>query len=279
MIVVTGATGNVGRRLVDLLVEADQTVTAVSRGTTPPPSRVGVIPHLADVSDLNALAPAMKDAEALFLLVSGAGAHVDGPALFSAAADAGVARLVLLSSQLAGTRPDSPSHAAMARLEAAVRGAGPSWTILRPSGFMTNDLSWATTIPDRRTVFTPYADVALPVIDPADIAAVAAATLVEDGHGAATYTLTGPAAISPRDRVSTLRDALGIDIELVELTREAAKAQMTTVMPEQIADGALDVLGHPSPKETMISPDVARVLARTATTYAAWVTRSLAKFQ
>lgn len=117
----------------------------------------------------------------------------------------------------------------MARLEAAARGAGPSWTILRPGAFMTNDLSWAPAIRDRGAVFAPYPDVALPVIDPADIAAVAAAALLQDRHDAATYTLTGPSAISPRERARTLGDALGVDIELVELTREAAKAQMTAM--------------------------------------------------
>jgi uncharacterized protein YbjT (DUF2867 family) len=62
--------------------------------------------------------------------------------------------------------------------------------------------------------------VALPAIDPADIAEVAAVAMREPGHGGAAYTLTGPMAISPRQQAAAIADALGEPVQFVERSRE-----------------------------------------------------------
>ncbi|WP_037370430.1 NmrA family NAD(P)-binding protein [Amycolatopsis orientalis] len=279
MIVVTGATGNVGRSLVESLAESGHAVTAVSRGvSSPPPSRPGVTPIAADLADVDSLIPALKGADALYLLVSGAGAHVDGEALLQAAADAGVSRVVLQSSQAAGTRPDAVSHAPLAALEETVRSSGLEWTVLRPGGFATNTFAWIPSIRAQRTVFSPFGDVALPAVDPLDIAEVAAAALTDTGHSGQTYVLTGPEATSPRQRAQILAAALGEPLEFVEVTREQAREQMLRQMPESVADGTLDILGQPLPEELRISPDVEKVLGRPATSFASWVGRSVDAF-
>ena len=84
MIVITGATGNVGQPLVELLADAGHSVTAVSRAKSAPlPTRPGVVTAVADLADVTTLAPALAGADALFLIVSGAGAHVDGPVSYT----------------------------------------------------------------------------------------------------------------------------------------------------------------------------------------------------
>lgn len=280
MIVVTGATGNVGRPLVESLARSGHAVTAVSRGVTSAPVTLpGVAPVAADLADAAGLAPALHGAKALYLLVSGAGAHVDGPALLRRAAEAGVERVVLQSSQAAGTRPDAASHAPLAALEQQVRSSGMAWTILRPGGFTTNAFAWVPSIRERRTVFAPYADVALPAVDPLDIADVAAAALTGDSHAGRTYTLTGPEATSPRRRTEILADALGEDLALVELDREQAREQLLQVMPEPVADGTLAILGRPTPDERQVSPDVETVLGRPATSFDTWAGRSIEAFR
>src|SRR5690349_5572403 len=102
MIVITGATGNVGRSLTASLVSAGHVVTAVARGTSANlPSGTGIIPVTADLTDpaaMESLAASMAGAKALFLLVPGVGVGVDAPALVETAAAAGVQRVVLLSS-------------------------------------------------------------------------------------------------------------------------------------------------------------------------------------
>lgn len=279
MIVITGATGNVGQPLVELLADAGHTVTAVSRAKSAPlPTRPGVVPAVADLADAATLAPALAGADALFLMVSGAGAHVDGPTLMKHAEAAGVRRVVLLSSQAVRTRPGTPSHAPLAELEEAVRSTAMEWTILRPGGFASNALAWVPMIKETSAVHAPYGDVALPVVDPLDIAEVAAATLTEDGHPGRTYEITGPAATTPRERVEEIAAATGLPLGFVELTPEEARSQMDEFMPPVVVEGTLAILGHPTADEQAISPHVEEVLGRPARGFGEWARRFAAAY-
>lgn len=280
MIVITGATGNVGRPLVDLLTEAGHTVTAVSRGTSAPlPARAGVVAAAADLADVATLAPALAGADALFLLVSGAGAHVDGPALMKQAQAAGVRRVVLQSSQAVGTRPGAPSHAPLVELEEAVRRSAMEWTILRPGGFASNALAWVPMIKETNAVHAPFGDIALPVVDPLDIAEVAAAALTEDGHAGKTYVITGPVATTPRERVAEIAAATGRAVEFVEQTPDEAHRQLSAFMPPTVVEGTLNILGQPTADERAVSPHVEEVLGRPARGFGEWARRFAAAYE
>ena len=78
--------------------------------------------------------------------------------------------------------------------EAAVRDCGLAWTVLRPSGFMSNALRWRPQLKAGNTIREPFADVPVALIDPFDIGAVAVRALTEDGHDGRSYRLTGPQA-------------------------------------------------------------------------------------
>ncbi|MBL1105438.1 NAD(P)H-binding protein [Streptomyces sp. 5-8] len=280
MITVTGATGNVGRVLVELLAGAGEEVVAVSRRPGPADPVPGVRWVPGGVGDAESMRPALDGARAVFLVLGGElnlrGERPD--ALMKVVADAGAERIVLVSSQVSATRPEAPSHARLRGFEAAVRAFGREFTVLRPGGFASNALAWAESVRTRRTVFAPFGDVALPVVDPADIAAVAAAALREDGHAGRVYELTGPEPISPRGQAAVLSAALGEEVAFVELSREEARAGMARFMPEQVVAGTLDVLGDPLPAERRVAPDVQAVLGRPAAPFAAWVARSLPAF-
>ncbi|MGY0231355.1 SDR family oxidoreductase [Longispora urticae] len=279
MIVVTGATGNIGRTLVPLLAGAGEQVVAVSR--RPQPAGAGVRPAVADLGSAADMRPVLDGADALFLLLGGElNGHGEHPAaLLDAAVDAGVKRIVLVSSQVSATRPDAPSHHRLRQFEAAVRASGVDHTILRPGGFASNAFAWAESVRTRRVVLAPFADVALPVVDPADIAEVAAAALTGPGHAGRVYELTGPEAISPRRQAEVLAGALGEEVAFVELSRAEARAHLARFMPEEVIGGTLDVLGVPLPAEQVVSPDVAAVLGRPASPFADWVTRNLPAFR
>ncbi|MQY10352.1 hypothetical protein SRB5_04590 [Streptomyces sp. RB5] len=281
MIAVTGATGNIGRTLVELLTGAGEEIVAVSRRPQPAGLEGGVRWAQADIGTAAGLRPALEGAGALFLLLGGElNSQGESPTtLLDMAAEAGVERIVLLSSQVSATRPEAASHARLREFESAVRASGRDFTILRPGGFASNTFAWAETVRTRRTVFAPFGDVALPVIDPADIAAVAAAALREDGHAGHVYELTGPEPISPRRQAAALSEALGEEVTFVELSREDAHAHMAQFMPEQVIAGTLDVLGVPLPEEQKVSPDVETVLHRPASPYAAWASRNLPAFR
>ncbi|MEW2491260.1 NAD(P)H-binding protein [Streptomyces sp. NPDC048411] len=281
MIVATGATGNIGRTLVPLLAEAGEEVMAVSRRPQLTGLPAGVRHAQADVGNSASMRPALEDAGALFILLGGElnGQGESPDALLDVAKEAGVNRVVLLSSQINSTRPEALSHTRLREFEAAVRASGLDFTILRPGGFASNAFAWAESVRTKRTVFAPFGDVALPAIDPADIAAVAAAALREDGHAGRTYELTGPEAVSPRQQAAVLSEALGEEVTFVELSREDAHTHMAQFMPEEVIDGTLDLLGVPLPAEQKISSDVENVLRRPASPFGKWVARNLPTFR
>ncbi|MFI7536778.1 NAD(P)H-binding protein [Streptosporangium sp. NPDC049376] len=274
MIVVTGATGNVGRALVRELVEAGQQVTAVARRIEAADVPAGVRAVAADLGDADSLSGALAGAKALFLLVAGE----DPAGVLARAKAAGVARVVLLSSQGVGTRPGG-AYAHAAGFEQAVAASGLEFTVLRSGGMASNAFAWAEPIRAHRTAAAPFAEVGLPFVDPDDVAAVAAAVLTGDGHDGATYVLTGPAPTTPRQRAEAIGRAIGEPVTFVEQTREQAHAQMSAFMPAPVVEGTLSILGEPTEAEQAVSPDVERVLGRPATPFAAWATRNAAAFR
>jgi uncharacterized protein YbjT (DUF2867 family) len=272
MIVVTGATGNVGRPLVRTLAGAGEQVTAVSRKVTGVPA--GVRAHQADLAEPEGLEPALRGARALFLLTPpdfmANGSLED---VVNVVRAVGVRRVVLLSSQGVGTRRH-PS-----RLEDTVRQSGLEWTMLRPGNFDSNALQWAGSVRAQLMVAAPFGDVKLPAIDPADIAEVAAVALREPGHEGGIYTLTGPEPISPRQQAAAIGDALGKPVRFAEQSRAQARAQMLGYMPETVVEATLGALGAPSAAEQSVSPDAGQLLGRPPRTFAEWAARNIAAFR
>jgi len=279
MIVVTGATGNVGRPLTRALTEAGQQVTTVSRHAAAAPEGGR---HLrADLADPAGLEPALAGAKALFLLLSGDlhAIGADPAGIIGQAAASGVRRVVLLSSLGVATRPFGTTRIALRALEDVLRESGLDWAILRPGGFASNALWWAESVRARQTVAAPFGDTGVPIIDPADIAEVAAACLLEDRHTGGVYELTGPEVITPRRQTEAIAAALGSPVRFHDLTREEAKAAMTRSMPAELADDTLDILSSPTPAELRISPDVQQVLGRAPRPFADWATRNIDAFR
>ncbi|GAA3994346.1 NAD(P)H-binding protein [Streptomyces marokkonensis] len=279
MIVVTGATGNIGRPLTQALAGAGRQVTAVSRHAAAVPN--GVRHVMADLAEPAGLKPALTGAKSLFLLLSGdlhaAGAN---PAdIIAEAAACGVRRVVLLSTLGVVTRPFGSTRIAMRELEDTLRESGMEWAILRPGGFASNALWWAESVRTRQVVAAPFGDVGVPIIDPADIAAVAAACLLEGQHAGGVYELTGPEVITPRRQAEAIATAMGSPVSFHELTRDEAKAGMSQSMPAELADDTLDILGSPNPAELRVSPDVQQVTGRPPRTFADWAAHNVAAFR
>ncbi|WP_319462019.1 NAD(P)H-binding protein [Micromonospora sp. RTP1Z1] len=274
MIVVIGATGNVGRPLVRALAAAGEQVTAVSRQVSAADVPAGVRPIPADLAEPAGLKVALDGAAALFLLLPGdlLAGGADPSGILDAARTAGVRRVVFLSSQgvATGRHP--------AQLEQVVAASGLDWTVLRPGGFHSNALQWAETVRQQRLVGAPFGDVALPTVDPDDIAEVAAVALRDPGHAGRTYELTGPEPISPRQQAAAIGQALGEPVRFVEQSAAQARARLLRVMPEPVVEATLDILGAPSPAEQRVSPDVARVLGRPPRAFADWARRTVDAF-
>jgi uncharacterized protein YbjT (DUF2867 family) len=280
MIVVTGATGNVGRPLVKALA-AVEPVTAVSRRIAAADVPEGVRHRQSDLAQLESLKSVLDGAQALFLLLSAELlARLASPdEILEVVRAAGVRRVVLLSSQAAATRPTAPGYALFRAFEAAVQQSGLGWTILRPAGFDSNALAWAESVRSQRTIAAPFADVGLPTIDPTDVAEVAAIVLRDETHAGRAYELTGPVGISPRRQACAIEDVLGEPVRFVEQSRDEARTQMLRLMPEPIVDSTLDVLGEPSPAERQVRHDVRQLLGRAPHSFAEWASRNVDAFR
>ena len=276
MFLVTGATGNVGGELVRALAGTGAQVRALSRQG----ERAGLPSSVQMVTgDLNhpaTLTAALAGVDGVFLL-SG---YDDMPGILAEASQAGVTRVVLLSG--GGARSTDTGNAVSAYQlgsEAAVRDSGLAWTILRPAAFMSNALRWAGQIRAGDTVREPFADVRVAVIDPADIAAVAAAALTTGEHPGRTYTLSGPEPLLPADRLRILAQVLRRDLRLEPLSDEDAHEQMSKEMPDEYvraffsfyADGTLD--------ESRVEPAVQQILQRPPGNFARWAHAHAAAFR
>ncbi|GAA4094383.1 NAD(P)H-binding protein [Nonomuraea soli] len=266
MIAVTGATGNVGRELVNALHAAGEEVLAISR--TPATFPAGVTHVPADLTRPETLP--LEGVDTLFLLMEG-----DPEAVLSQVK--GMNKIVLLSSQGAGTRPGPYHHAVV--FEEAVRAWDGDWTILRPGGFNSNAFAWARTIGESRTAHAPFGDVGLPTIDPRDIAEVAAITLTQGGHTGAIYELTGPELTTPRQRAAVIGDLLASPVRFVEQTPEEAGVEMLRYMPEPVVTSTLQILGTPTVREQRVSPDVKELLGRAPRPFVDWAARNIEAFR
>jgi uncharacterized protein YbjT (DUF2867 family) len=262
---VSGATGNVGRELVRVLVAREEPVRALARRDGGPIE--GAERVVGDLDDPESLAPALDGVTGLFLLPG----YQDMPGVLAAARNAGVSRVVQLSGSSAGSGDSGNAISAyMIRTEDAVRNGGLPWTILRPFGFMTNALEWAPQLQAGDVVRAPFGGVRVAVIDPADIAAVAATALVEDGHDGQVYQLSGPESLLPADRVRVLGEVLGRDLRFEAQPDDEAWTDMTARMPEAYVRAFFDFYVDGSLDESPVLPTVQEVTGRPPRSFADW---------
>jgi uncharacterized protein YbjT (DUF2867 family) len=232
MILVTGATGNVGSELVHALVARGEPVRAVARTPDRAGFPDGVDVVSADLAVPDTLADPLAGVRQVFLL--GGFATSD---LLRTVRTAGVEHVVLLTSRcVVGGKPDNAITHMWLDAEAAVRESGVPWTILRPSGFHSNARRWLAQLEQGDVVRAPWPDVAIASIDPADIAAVAAAVLTEPGHQHAALTLSGPQPLTPGEQVATLAVVLGRPLRYKPLSDEEARARMQADTPAAFID-------------------------------------------
>jgi uncharacterized protein YbjT (DUF2867 family) len=276
MILVTGASGHVGSELAELLAGQGRPVRALVRDLHPAQVRLGVEAIAGDLNRPGTLARAFTGAEAVFLL----GGFADMPGLLAQARAAGVAHVVLLSSRsVVGGQPDNAVVAMHLNSEAAVRESGLGWTLLRPSGFMSNTFEWAPQLRSGDVVRTPFADVAVAAIDPYDIASVAAAVLGREQHYGRSHVLSGPAALRPADRVAILAEVLGRPLRLEAQGDDEARAEMLQAIPSQFVDAFFRFFANGEFDDTPVVPTVQQLTGRPPRTFRDWAATHAGAFK
>ncbi|MFC4562253.1 NAD(P)H-binding protein [Nocardiopsis mangrovi] len=277
MILVTGATGNIGRALLGRLGSGGG---ARARGLTRDTARAalpaGVQAVEGDLARPATLAPALEGVRALVLL-QGMG---DDTAVLEAARHAGAGHVVLVSSITVETHPHLPAARQNRAVEDALKATGMDWTILRPTQFASNALWWAPEIREGGAVRAPYPDIGLPAVHPADIADVAAAALADPaGHRGAVHALTGPARVTVREQVAAIAAEVGRDLSVAAIARDEAHRNMAASMGAQTADAVLDLMGGDVNEPLLrVRDTVERVTTTPARTFRQWAAENTAAF-
>lgn len=275
MILVSGATGRVGRALVEILLARGQAVRALTRQP-----QVGALPgqvevYQGDLADAGTLVSALRGVDRLFLFP----VSDDIDDVLSLARSAGVRSVVLLSSLSVVEDEPSASGEYHRTCEDAVRASGLTYTFIRPGAFMANDLRWAPEIRADRTVRMAYPDSLTAPVDELDVAAVAASHLLRDkGPGAVEHPLTGPEPLSQRQRAVMIGEALGVEVRVVELTPEQAREHYRTYLPADAADLVLHMQAT-APFPAVVAPAGRDVLSRPPMRFTDWLSRNLSAFQ
>ncbi|MFF2086461.1 NAD(P)H-binding protein [Nocardia sp. NPDC058176] len=281
MILITGATGTIGSTLLHHLVADGIPVRASTRAPGSASFPPGVEVVRVDYREPATFAAAMTGIEAAFLNgVPGPDGTGTDAALVAAARAAGVRRVVKLSAIGTGDPRLAGPGTWHVPGEQAVRDSGLEWTILRPNTFASNTFSWIEPLRTGHPVPNLTGDGRQAVVDPRDIAEVAAAALRDPAHHGRTYTLTGPTLQTGREQAADLSAVLGRPIEVTDIAPTDARAFMTAAgLPPAFIEGAL--IGQTFIRDghnELLSADIAAVLGRPPRTYAEWAADHRAAF-
>ncbi|GAA3740875.1 uncharacterized protein YbjT (DUF2867 family) [Spinactinospora alkalitolerans] len=265
-ILVLGATGKTGRRLVRRLRAAGASVRAAARS--------GEVRF--DWSRPDSWDGALAGASALYLVAPDDPVSVRD--FVKRAEAAGVRRFVALSGRGIDHVGEGFGQGMLAG-ELAVRDSGAEWTVLRPNNFDQNfdeDL-WRASLRAGRLAL-PIGAVPEPFVDAEDVAEVAAAALTEDGHAGRVYDLSGPRALTFGAAVETIAEAAGRPIRYVELAPEEYRAEL---LAEGHPEAAAEALGtmfalHRAGYTAEPADGVQRALGREPVDFGTWAARAAA---
>ena len=283
MIVVTGATGVVGRPLVALLKDRGVAVRAVTRSAGAGTLRAGVEPITADPAQPESLAAALEGASALFVHPRAVGEHAGK--LLALAAEHGVRRVVALSAINVDHAPEyQPSRFNGDRnkeVEDAVVGSGLPWVAVRASSFAVNAIGmFGAQARVGDVVRSPYANFAESPLHELDLAAVIARALLDDDLDGRRIPVTGPQSLTHEEMVTIIGEVIGRPLRFQEVPPEAAAAGLVgrgfseafvTALMARYARGA----GQPAP----VTDEVEQILGRPARSFADWVADHTDAFQ
>ncbi|MBO6947140.1 MAG: NAD(P)H-binding protein [Rhodospirillales bacterium] len=262
-ILVIGATGKTGARIVRKLIEKGENVRAGSRHAPIP----------FDWDDPETWAPALSGAGAVYvsyfpdLAFPGASDKIE--ALTALARSAGVERLVLLSGR-------GEPHAQLC--EGIVVRSGIDYTLVRASWFAQNFSEGYLVEPALNGEITlPAGDVREPIIDVDDIADVAVAALTEDGHKGELYEVTGPELLSFADAAAELSRHMGREVAYRPISLDDFHADMTGIAGDFVADVLTEICRITlDGRNEYVTDGVERALGRPATDFAAFCRKAAA---
>ena len=220
-VLVTAPTGNVGRHLVPMLTDVR---VFVRDPATLPAADVEVV--TGDFGDPDSIRRAVSGVDQIWLATPN---HPDQiaweTAIIDAAAEAGVQRIVKLSALDAKVGSPVAFADAHGRITEHLRASGLRHALVKPAFMMANLFGAIGSVQQADALYLPAGGAKVAMIDPRDVAAVAAALLTDDTRDG-EYTITGPAAVTFDEVAAELTEILGRPIGFVPVPDEAARAQL-----------------------------------------------------
>ncbi|MCG5216400.1 NAD(P)H-binding protein [Streptosporangium soli] len=284
MILITGATGGIGRLVVEQLAAGGAPVRAVSRSPEKAVLPDGVEIVQGDPARPDTMAAHFDGVESVFLHARTFGDSADR--LLALAVERGASRVVALSAmniddpfdlQPSRWRGDRNKEA-----EEAAVASGLAWTSLRAASFAGNTAqAWGAQIRAGDVVRYVHARFRESVLDERDLAEVAARALLTDELVGRRLELTGPQSLSHEEMVAVIAAALGRPLRFEERTPEAAAQHLVdNGLPEPWAHALMARYArYVGGEQHPVTGEVDKILGRPARTYADWVADHLAAFR
>ncbi len=276
-ILVTGATGSIGKEVLAGLLAAGETARASSRNPKAGDFPAGVEVVRADLGDPGSFAPLLAGVQKVFLY-----ANPQAPEEFTAAAkEAGVTQVVLLSSNsvLFPDAENNPIAKMHLKVERALEESGLDWTFVRPGYLATNTLRW-TSIRTERVLRTAFPDGSACLVHERDVASVAVRALTDDAHRNQAYLVPGAGPLTVREQVAAIAEALGEAVRLEEVDVATYRAELIEQIPENLADRVIQFKGQIPQVPVEVRVDaVPQLLGRPALSYAEWAKDHVADFR
>ena len=280
-VLVTGATGRVGRAVVDLLIDAGVPVRALThrleRAATLP-ANVEVV--TGDLTVPGSLGAGLRGVDTVFLVWTAP--PETAPAVVERLA-AEVRRVVFLSAPHNIAHPffqqPNPMAVLYAQIERLIAAAGLESTIIRPGMFASNaQFWWAATIRAHGAVRWPYGDAETAPVDDRDVADVVARLLCDEGHAGRDYVLTGPEGLSQAEQVRIIGDVLGRPVPFEEVSPDEFRSETAATWPRPVVDMLLAAWGATLGVPAYVTSTVADVLGSPPRAFRQWVSDHAAAF-
>ena len=269
MILVTGASGTVGREVLSEVLKTGKPVKAMYRSAEDARNAPGVPTVIADFADKASLQKALQGITAVYLVCSPIPQLVELESnVIEACKQAGVGHVVSNSALGAADYPKSfPSW--HRKVEDKLKASGLAYTILRPNTFMQNIVAYsAPSIRAQGAFYSATGDAKITFIDVRDIATATAKILSEPAaHAGKEYELNGPEALNYTEVAALLSKIVGRPVQFVNIPEEAQrKAMLDLGMPEWQVDALLDLQRYYTveKKGAEITPVLEQILGRPA---------------
>jgi uncharacterized protein YbjT (DUF2867 family) len=273
-VLVTAATGRVGRVVIDLLIDAGVPVRALthhSEDAATLPANVEVV--TGDLTVPESLDAGLRGVGAVFLVWTAP--PTTAPAVVERLATY-TRRVVFLSAPHKTPHPffqqPNPMAVLYADIERLIAAAGLESTFIRPGMFASNALLWwAAAIRTDGVVRWPYGAAETAPVDDRDVAAVAALTLYQDGHAGGDYVLTGPESLSQAEQVTMIGDVLGHPIKFEELSADDFRSETEGSWPRPVVDMLLAAWAATMGRPAFVTSTVFDILGSAPRSFRQWV--------